>query len=319
MSGHGLLALAWVTSVVSFCFAAVAFWRLRRSLLRAGPAAWTAGGLLVLAWAVCSWGVLIEPELLAVRRVTVTSERWTGPPVRIGLISDTHSGAPHGGLSRLEGVVRRMNAERPDLVLLLGDYAGGHEPAARRKGPENSAVLGGVALFRKLKAPLGVAGVSGNHDYWYDKAAIQREMTAAGVRVLADSAVRIDRPGGAFWVAGLNSLDDAEAPPHVARALAAVPQGAPVILAMHEPDRFAQAPDSAALTVAGHTHCGQVKLPLVGRPVLPGPGSRRWPCHLYNQGGRQLYVTGGVGTSILPVRLGAPPEIVILTLRAPGS
>jgi uncharacterized protein len=84
---------------------------------------------------------------------------------------------------------------------------------------------------------------------------------------------------------------------------------------MHEPDLFAQTPDNVALAVAGHTHCGQVNLPFIGRPILPGEGSQRWPCHLYSVGQRKLYVTGGIGTSILPVRFRAPPEIVILTLR----
>ena len=84
----------------------------------------------------------------------------------------------------------------------------------------------------------------------------------------------------------------------------------------HWPDPFETMPPRVALTLAGHTHCGQVNLPILGRPILPSPASHRWPCGLYDEGGRMLFVPGGVGTSVLPVRFRAPPEIVIVTLRA---
>jgi predicted MPP superfamily phosphohydrolase len=84
----------------------------------------------------------------------------------------------------------------------------------------------------------------------------------------------------------------------------------------HWPDPFAQVLQRVALTVAGHSHCGQIDLPLIGRPFSASPGAALWPCGAYKVGGRDLFVTGGLGTSVVPMRIGAPPEIVILTLKA---
>ena len=201
------------------------------------------------------------------------------------------------------------------MVLLLGDYAGGHEAAAVRAAPERSEVLRGVAAFRGLTPRLGVYAVLGNHDWWYDGGATEQALARAGAQVLENRAVRVDRPEGAFWVAGLADLDSRRAAPSYPKALGGVPAGEPVVVMTHWPDPFAEAPDRVALTVAGHTHCGQVNLPIVGRLVHASHASRRWGCGAYVDRGRDLFVTGGVGVSILPVRFRAPPEIVIVTLR----
>jgi predicted MPP superfamily phosphohydrolase len=311
MISHLILALAWIVVVGSFFSAVVALWRLRRSAVWSRPRAWGLSAGLVLVWSVLVWGFLIEPELLYVRHVTIESDRWSGPPVRLGLISDTHAGSPHDSTARIGRIVQRMNGEHPDLVILLGDYAGDYD--------RNKDVLPGIAAFRRLAAPLGVAGVIGNHDVAYGRAPIEAAMRAAGVTVLGNSAVQILRPEGSFWLAGLNSMADFKEAPSVTKALKGVPEGAPVILAMHEPDLFARTPVRVGLTLAGHTHCGQISLPLIGPPWLPSRGSRRWPCHQYKVGSRDLYVTGGTGVSTVPVRFGAPPEIVIVTLKGPGA
>jgi len=158
--------------------------------------------------------------------------------------------------------------------------------------------------------------VLGNHDSWYDDAAISAALTRAGVRVLDNRAERIARPGSAFWVAGLADMHSPRQPPTVSGTLRDVTDAAPIIVLTHWPDPFVDVPDRVALTLAGHTHCGQVNLPLLGRLVHASAMSERWACGLYDEGGRKLFVTGGVGVSILPVRFRAPPEIVIVTLRA---
>jgi predicted MPP superfamily phosphohydrolase len=265
------------------------------------------------------WTFLIEPRLLVVREVVVNSPTWRGPPVRLGLISDTHVGAPHVDVRRIEKLVARMNGLDPDVVLLLGDYAGGHEPAAMRTAPQRSEILRGVAAFKGLKAPHGMVAVLGNHDWWYDGPAIEDVLAQTGARVLENGAVAIDRPEGRFWIAGLADLESRRQQPSYPTALASVPLDEPVVVMTHWPDPFAAAPARVALTVAGHTHCGQVNLPLVGRLVHASHASRRWGCGLYVENDRQLYVTGGVGVSILPVRFRAPPELIVVTLRgAPG-
>lgn len=313
MSKGGLiLVLAWFAAAVGpfLCLLIVRrMLRVRRIFL-----AWSLAGVTAVAWALGVWAFLLEPTTLKVRHVIVESGTWSGPPVRIGVISDTHVSAPHVDLGRLRRTVERMNGERPDVIVLLGDYTGGSSWAAERNRAE---ILQGVEAFGELRAPLGVYGVLGNHDSDFDDAAISAAMQRANVPVLENRAVRVDRPGGAFWIAGLADMHSPRTPPLPRTALRDVPQGAPSVVITHWPDPFVDVPQGVALTLAGHTHCGQVNLPLLGRLVHASPASERWACGLYDDGGRKLFVTGGVGVSILPVRFRAPPEIVVVTLKGP--
>lgn len=315
MAGPGVvLVLAWIGAVLGPIVCIVLIRRLLRG--RRIIFASALGAITAIGWGLGVWAFLIEPATLTVRHVTVESATWRGPLLRIGVISDTHVAAPHTDVARIERLVARMNGQRPDVVVLLGDYAGGHEPAATRAQPERSQILRGVEAFRGLSAPLGVHGVLGNHDSWYDDAAISAALTRTGVSVLDNRAERIARPGGAFWLAGLADMESPREPPLVSATLRQVADDAPVVLLTHWPDPFAEVPGGVALTLAGHTHCGQVNLPVFGRLVHASRMSERWACGLYDEGGRKLFVTGGVGVSILPVRFRVPPEIVVVTLRA---
>lgn len=312
-----VLVMAWVAAVLGPIICTLLIRRLLRG--RRIIFAWSLGAIAALGWGLGVWAFLVEPATLTVRHVTVASAQWRGPPLRIGVISDTHVAAPHTDVARIERVVARMNAERPDIVVLLGDYAGGHEPAARRERPEQSEILAGVDAFRGLTAPLGVHAVLGNHDSWYDDAAISEALMRAGVRVLDNRAERVPRQNGPFWLAGLADMESPREPPLVSATLREVTDRAPIIVLTHWPDPFVEVPNRVAVTLAGHTHCGQVNFPILGRMVHASRMSERWACGLYDEGGRKLFVTGGVGVSILPVRFRAPPEIVVLTLRAaPG-
>lgn len=257
------------------------------------------------------YAFLIEPRTLVVREVAIVSAHWRGAPLRIAAIGDTHVASPHVNVRRMERIVRRINALHPDLVVLLGDYAGSHEPEAQRSGRERSQVLGGVATFASLDAPLGVVGVLGNHDVWYGRGEIARAMEEAGVATLWNRCVVIERAGGDFVVAGLADQDTGD--PDFARALDGAPAIDTIVIS-HSPDPFAEAPARIALMIAAHSHCGQVTIPFVGRPILPIHNSR-YACHRVDEDGRTLFVTGGIGTSIAPVRFLNPPEIVLITLR----
>jgi predicted MPP superfamily phosphohydrolase len=201
-------------------------------------------------------------------------------------------------------------------MVFLGDYAGDEAPEAARSPADRAAILQGVDALASARPPLGTFAVLGNHDWWYGAAAIEARARAAGLPVLANTAVRVERPGGAFWVAGVEDVLSARAPPSVPDALRGIPAGEPVVLLSHWPDVFFEVPGRVALTLAAHNHCGQVNLPIVGRLIAASPGSRRWPCGLYDEGGRKIYTTGGLGVSLLPVRFRTPPEIVIVTLSA---
>ena len=314
MSGLGpILLIAWGAAILGPFLAALA-WRRRKRTSRTSGLASLA--VFALIYGLGIWGFLIEPETLVVRHVSVESPNWRGPPLRIGVLSDVHVGA-HVTPERVGRVVARLSRERPDVIVYLGDYAGGHRDADKRSPAARSAILTGVAALGGGRAALGRIAILGNHDWWYDGPAIEAELRRSNIPVLENSAIRIPRPGAPFWVAGLTDLASKRARPSVPLALQDVPADEPVIMLTHWPDTFVHVPARVALTLAGHSHCGQVNLPVFGRPVAASPGSRRWPCGLYEVRGRQLFVTGGLGISIVPVRFRAPPEIVIVTLSRP--
>lgn len=264
----------------------------------------TAYWLNVYAW-------FVEPNLLVVRHVEFASADWRGAPLTVAALGDTHVGSPHVDLDRIGRVVERVNNLAPDLVVLLGDYAGGHEPEAARGARERSLVLDGIGAFAALEAPLGVVAVIGNHDVWYGRASIMQALAEAGVAPLWNRNVDIDRDGGSFVIAGLADADTGE--PDFAAALSDTEERDTIVIS-HSPDPFSAMPQGPALMLAAHSHCGQVTVPLIGRPVLP-IREPRYACRRVDEAGRVMYVTAGIGTSILPVRFLNPPEIVLITVR----
>jgi uncharacterized protein len=313
--GWTIFFLAWAGAIGWPALLLFALWRGVKKGRGPKLFGWALILLVTAVWGLGIRAVLWEPETLVIRRVEIVSREWTGPPLRIGVISDTHMGAPHMSVGRLKSIAKDMNAERPDIVVLLGDYAGGHTPAAQRSKGDRESVMSGLPPLGRLQAPLGVYAVLGNHDWWFDGDAIRKGLEVQGIRVLENTRARIDRPGGAFWVAGLADYDSLRTKPSYSDTLGDFESEEPVLALSHWPDVFAAAPDSIALTIAGHSHCGQVNLPVFGRLLHASSGSGKWPCGLYEVRGRKLYVTGGVGVSIVPVRFLQPPEIAVVTLR----
>ena len=263
-------------------------------------------GAVIVFLAVWSFG--IEPASLTVRRETLRLETWRGPPLTLAVASDLHVGAPWCGVRKLRRVVDEINAVHADAIVLLGDYV-------------IQGVIGGRFVppaaianeLRRLRAPRGVYAVLGNHDYWYDAPAVDAALRSAGIIVLNDESVRVQD----FALAGVTDFQEGKH--DIARALAGIPEGERVIVLTHSPDLFPQIPARVALTLAGHTHGGQVNLPLLGRLVVPSRYGSRYAAGHVVEGGRHLFVTTGVGTSIIPVRFRVPPEVVVLTITAPPA
>ena len=255
------------------------------------------------------WAVLIEPGRLVVKKVELSLPSWPRemPPLTIAVVADLHAGAPHVGPEKLDRVVSLVNQRRPDLVVLLGDFIVHGVIGGRRVEPEVTA-----ARLQPLRAPLGVFAVLGNHDWWYDGPREARALRAAGIVVLDDEAARLRHGGHPLWLVGLADFDTRT--PDPARATSAVPPAEPIIALTHNPDVFPLMPARVAITLAGHTHGGQVYIPLVGRPIVPSRYGQRYAIGHIEEGGRHLFVTSGIATSIIPVRFLVPPEIVILVL-----
>jgi predicted MPP superfamily phosphohydrolase len=269
-------------------------------------------GLLACACAF-AWALWVEPRRLVVSRAELELPRWPRPlaGLRVALISDLHIGSPFWDLEALSRLVERTNAEGAELVLLAGDYQINGVRGGRFVPPEPIA-----ERLAALKAPLGVFAVLGNHDWWNDGERTRKAFAARGITVLEESAQRLERAGATFYLAGL--ADQLTRPSNPRAVLSALPEDAPALVLVHEPDVFEAFPReglSPTLTLAGHTHGGQVWLPLLGRPIVPSRFGARYACGHVVEGGRHLFVTSGVGTSIYPIRLFVPPEIAVLTLR----
>ena len=264
---------------------------------------------IVLAVALPLYPFWIEPQRLVVTRIEVPVEGLS-QSLRLMVIGDLQPAGPHEDKARIEAIVERANREAADIVLLLGDYVSQRKLSTAFVDPRDTA----KALGR-LTAPLGVHAVLGNHDWWWDGPAMRRLLQGEGIDVLEDRAVRVQADGQGLWIAGLS--DPVSQAFDLEATLAQTDPSAPTILLSHTPDVFPEVPGKVALTLAGHTHGGQVYLPFIGRPLVPSRFGERYAYgHIVEQG-RQLYVTAGIGTAIIPVRFLVPPEIVVITLVPP--
>jgi predicted MPP superfamily phosphohydrolase len=254
------------------------------------------------------WAFWFEPSSLRVRDESPAVPWPTALPLKVAILTDLHIGSPYNGLGKLGEIVRRVNESSPDIICLLGDYVVQDVVGGSRIAPEEIA-----RELARLRAPHGRFAVLGNHDGWLDSDRVRRALEAAGLTVLVDAAVRVDRDGGHFWIAGLSDLWTGN--PDYDRALAEpAKDDAPVLLLTHNPDVFPSVPKRVTLTLAGHTHGGQVWFPVVGRLIVPSQFGQRYAIGHIVENGRHLFVATGTGTSILPVRFMVPPEIVMLSL-----
>ena len=261
----------------------------------------------------------VEAQSLVVTRYRPTPPGWpVGQRLTVTVIADLHAGGPNMGLARVRDVVEVGNFLSSDLIVLLGDYFATHRFVTERV--PHDAWAGELA---RLKAPLGVFAIYGNHDWWYDIAGVRAALARVKIPVLENDAVLLGAGSRRFWLAGLGDqiafriargifrgIDD------LPGTLARVRGDEPVILLVHEPDIFPRVPDRVALTLAGHTHGGQVRLPLVWPSFVPSSYGARFAYGHIVEDGRHMIVSGGLGTSVVPARLGVPPEIVRIELGA---
>jgi hypothetical protein len=292
------LALGWWSACLVFDLlmgpAALAVWL-------GAPAGWTWGVAGALALGIGADAVLGQPRLR--RRVV----RIDGLPpeldgYRIGQLSDVHCG-PNVPEHRVAAWVARLNALRLDLVTVTGDlitHGSSHVEAVAR-------ALGG------LRARDGAFVCMGNHDYFTDGESMVRALERHGLQVLRNRGVVVEREGARLYVAGVDDTWTSRA--DLRRALAGRPPDVRTVLLAHDPDLFPEAQARGVeLTLSGHTHGGQLAVPGIRRLSL-ARWMTRWTAGLYRQGRSWLYVNRGAGTTGPPARLGAPPELAVITLR----
>ena len=264
--------------------------------------------LLATAVLLAAWAFWWEPGRLVLRRTDLQVPGWPdGEETRIALIADLHVGSPRNGRDNLRRVVRRVNETLPDLVLIAGDLTIDNVVGGRFVPPEEIA-----EDLAALDARHGVFAVLGNHDRWLSAERVERALSGAGITVLDNEGRRARVRGHDIWIAGV--ADFWTGHPSIEDALDGVRPGEPAIVVTHNPDIFPEVPARASLTLAGHTHGGQVVIPFVGPRITPSRFGDRYAAGHVVEDGRHLFVTTGVGTSRLGVRFLVPPEVVALRL-----
>ncbi|HEX5185058.1 MAG TPA: metallophosphoesterase [Allosphingosinicella sp.] len=233
------------------------------------------------------------------------------PPLKLLLFADLHVERPETDERRVAAIVDQINALHPDIVIGAGDFVGSR--AEKGDYPERA-----LAPLARLSAPLGVYAVLGNHDHVAGSARIAAILARAHIRLLDGRPIE----AGPLAIGGLDDYargwdqyvaGETELYQRMRRL-----SGARIVV-VHRPDQFARIPSDMPLMLAGHTHCGQIVLPLIG-PVLTGSDlGRRYACGIIREGGSTLVVTAGLGTSHVPLRFGAPPDMWLLELKGPAD
>jgi uncharacterized protein len=262
---------------------------------------------------------VIEPNGLVVTRYAPAPPGWPkGRKLSITVIADLHAGGPDMRLEHVRRVVDRASALQSDIVLMLGDFI-----ASYRFAIEHIPDPVWAGELARLKAPLGSWAILGNHDWWHDLEGVRGALAGVNIPILENDAVLLGPEGRKFWVAGIGDqiaiplghgkfrgVDD------LPLTMSRITTDDPVLLMVHEPDIFPRVPERIALTLAGHTHGGQIRLPFIWPHFVPSRYGARYAYGHVVEDDRHLIVSGGLGTSIIPARLGVPPEIVHIQLGA---
>lgn len=257
---------------------------------------------ILLFIGLCYYSLFIEPNKLEVNHYTLQDMELNG--VKIVFASDFHI-KPHQQ-KRLEKIVELINLENPDLVLSVGDFVSGHSENMTMPIEDITKELS------KVKSKYGFYTTLGNHDGWYGADYITENLKKNGIKVLANENISIPINNKTVYIAGVEDLmtghhDIYKALDHTK---------SPVILLTHTPDIFPKLQHSVNLVLAGHTHGGQVRLPLLG-PIFTASsyGDKYSKGLTVAKNGNKMITTKGIGTSILPIRFNCVPEIIVIEFK----
>lgn len=270
------------------------------------------GGLLAIPGAGYGYASRIEPDWLQVERPELRCPGLPAPfhGLRIVQFSDVHLGF-HYDAAKLSGLAAKIGREEPDIVCFTGDLV---DYAVSR--PDYEAVRNAL---HEIRAPLGCYAVLGNHDYYGNADEVAALLEDGGFRCLRNRSVRLAKDGASIRLAGVE--DAWEGQPDLKRALRDVPPEEFTVLLSHCPDYADEVLDfPVQLQLSGHSHGGQVRLPLVG-PLASVPYGTKYPSGLYRlgEGKLALYTNRGIGVSVKPVRFMCRPELTVFTLMGRGE
>lgn len=240
------------------------------------------------------WSAIVEPNIINVKTIEIKDKQLAG--TKIVFASDLHI-KPYEKY-RLKRIIKKINEQNADVVLLGGDYVNGH-----RKG--NSMTIQNIAKeLSTLQSKYGTFAVIGNHDGWQGKEEAITALKSEGINVLVNE----HKFAGKISIAGVDDMQTGK--PDIKTALNGTKE--PIILLSHTPDIFPDVPQNVNLTLAGHLHGGQIKFPGIGALVLPSKFGKKYAEGLIIENGKKIFVTLGLGCSTLPMRVMCPPEIITI-------
>ncbi len=277
-------------------------------------------GLLLI-----TYGFLIEPNRLVINNYKLKIKKWspTLNGLKIVAISDIHAGSNFITEDKIRRIVVEANAQNSDFVVLLGDYV---SPSFFNQQELKMPLETIAANLSGLQAKYGVYAVLGNTDEAFDKEKVREELEKVGIKVLSNESVSIqineeklrllgkqDKMESNYWRDISNQLK---------LVLAKGTQEGNLIVLVHNPDYLdvitgeLLISNDLSLVLAGHTHGGQVSLPLIGSPITPSSYGQKYAAGHIQKGGTDIFVTTGIGTSNIAVRFGVVPEISVITVYA---
>ncbi|MBF0588092.1 MAG: metallophosphoesterase [Magnetococcales bacterium] len=266
--------------------------------------------LILVALAVSLWRTGLQNAAnLQARSIEWRVVGWPVDETRVAIFSDWHLGTGPTMPRSVEAIRRHtVQGFAPHLIFMLGDFI---DESLGHSDVEPDTIY---QVFRRFQAPLGTYVVLGNHEHWYGKKRILPVLKMAGMTLLNNESRMLPLGSGTIALAGV--VDHMTDTPDTKRALAGVLPTIPTLMLSHDPAVFRDLPDRGRiLMVAGHTHGGQVVLPGLGILWMPTPIPKAWAHGWVQKGRNAMYVTSGVGVSLLPVRFGVLPEVVWLTVR----
>lgn len=242
-----------------------------------------------------------------VRTAQVSVADWPEgePAIRVLAISDIHIAGPDMPPERFKRIAHTLNKLEPDLVVIAGDLISEKRLATRHYSAREIA-----SSLAVLEAKVGVAIVPGNHEHWAGMPEFEAAFAQEGMPILRNTAVR----QGPLTLIAID--DEFTANDDVAASFSAASKlgEGPLIVVTHSPDVVPDLPQAVAAIFAGHTHCGQIRLPLIGAPAYMSRYGERFACGDISDSGQRIFVTAGLGTSLVPIRFGAPPDVWLVTI-----
>ncbi len=252
---------------------------------------------IVILLLISVWAFLIEPEIITVKHYRLNNEKLAG--IRVVFVSDLHLKKSHQ--SKLKKIVYKINKQKPDIVLFGGDFVN-HDS-------DDSLDIEKMAFdLSSIESRYGVYSILGNHDRWFGAEKLKKVLERNNIKVLVNSMLYTDIGTNRIYIAGIDDLMMGS--PDINKTLKNV--HSPVILMSHSPDIFPDVPKFVDLTLAGHTHGGQVVIPFRGPFWVPSDYGSRYASGFVVEDSKKMIVTKGIGTSIIPVRFNCLPEIVVI-------